>query len=173
MDTARLTSGEQPFFAASQWGCFLLLAALALVAIATAARALASGPTTTYEGVLGAVELRQSSPWRASYHVVVAGDSAPPVTLQLRNQGTILAHLQASAQPSWVRVKARDGIVLTLTDLAGGSAIAEPAAPQGLLLAAAIVPLLLLALFVWPWFSERPGAPVAQIFVLDNVEEEE
>ena len=173
MDPARLTSGEQPLFAASQWGCFLFLAALALVAIATAARALASGPTTTYEGLLGEVELRQPSPWRTNYHVTVTGDSGSPVPLQLRNQGAILDYLQDRAQPMQAQVTAHDGIALTLTDLAGGSTIVEPAAPQGLLLAAAILALLLLALFVWPWLSARLRAPAAQPFVLANVEEEE
>lgn len=172
MDSGRSTSGDQPFFAASQWGCFLFLAALALVSVGSALRALSGGPTTSYEGVMGEVERQQAAPWRTSYHVTIAGESGAPAPLRLRNQGRILDYLQAAAPSGPVRITARDGVVRALTDLADGETIAEPEAPQGLLLASAILPFLLLAFFAWPWLTARRAGAEAARPVTSGDEEE-
>jgi hypothetical protein len=173
MDPARPTSEEQPFFAASQWGCFLFLGVLALAAATSAMRIFSGGPATTYEGVLGTVEFQQASPWQISYHVVVAADGSQAVPLQLRNQGTILGYLRTRAQPIQARVTARGRVALALTDLDSDSTIAEPEAPQALLLAAAILPLPLLALLVYPWLVGRRTMPGSPAIPARTSEEEE
>jgi hypothetical protein len=174
MDRPGATHGEQPFFAASQWGCLLFLAALAVVAVATLFRLLQPQPATTYEGTIGPVEVQQPSPWRGSYHLTFEQEGREPLVLRLRNQGPILDYLQTAAQPQRVRITARGAVALSLVDLETGRTVAEPEAPRPLLLAAVVLPVVLLALFAWPWLAGRPGVRSRQdALVVVATEEEE
>jgi hypothetical protein len=173
MDRAGATDGEQPFFAASQWGCLLFLAALAIVAVATAFRLLQQQPISTYEGALGPVEVQQPSPWRGSYHAILERDGGEPLVVRLRNQGPILDYLQSAPLPQRVRITARGEVAHSLVDLETGRAIAEPDAPRPLLIAAVILPVILLPLFAWPWLAGRHGVRTRQDALAVATEEEE
>ncbi|MDT8306036.1 MAG: hypothetical protein RRC07_08880 [Anaerolineae bacterium] len=160
MDHTQL-DGDRRFFAASQCGCWLLMIALAIVAAGSGYRVVQPERSSTYEGELREVSVRQSSPWRARYNVVLQREDGELVTLRVRNQGAILGYLEAASGPERVQVTARDGVVQRLV-LADGEVIAEPEAAEVLMLAAVVLPLAVLALLAWPWVVERRAAGARQ-----------
>lgn len=164
-------TGDQRFFAAIQWGCWVFMIALAIVAVGSGYRLLQPEVSATYEGELGEVSGLQSSPWRARNSVVLEREEGQPVTLRVRNQGAILDYLRAAPGAQRVQVTVRDGVVRRLI-LADGETITEPEAPDVLLVAAVLPSLVVLALLAWPWLVERRGARHRPLAANENEEEE-
>jgi hypothetical protein len=150
---------EPAFFAANHWGCLVFLAVLALVAAGSAVRLLGRGETTSYEGTLGALEALQVSPRGASYRVTLERDGGEVISLRLLNQGRVLPYLQSAPTGQRVQVEARDGIVRSLTVRERDVTISERQAPLLLLLAAVLLPGLLLTAFALPAVQARRAQP--------------